>query len=585
MLIRRIEIHNIMSYVKATFDLGHNNVIVGPNNSGKTNLLRILRMLQGDQIENLKLPAESRHKDAASQLSLHLELTGSESKFLEQVVFNDPLEDSEPIPGFSKAQMVMTWMRPEARGEEVPAEVMLRMSNGITIVHRRGDRCAFYTNEIALNGKLIAIPDPFEPQSYVQYRNAFGFESAQIFTVEGHRLLSSTDKVRQCFVVDGKDRSIEHDFSLNPSENSHVLQSDIYDYVGQEKTRGSVIPIFSLIDALVRKGILIADEILPAIDTLANDLFEMKNRKEADYEAMKESFSDIFPGVQIEVKDIDGQPKRILVRENGRSFPLESSSSGYFKTLYILYQMHDKKDRSMFFDELETHLHPAQIKKMAGYIDHHGTDDSSNTRSRDNDGGEPLQESQTTIITHSPSLVTHSLLSDPSRRLFYIKRNGHSTVHTAPNDFHVRVKAGLFNPAVFFDRAVIVVEGSSDEHAIRGLSDRYHDMLGKNGITLVNVGGKGHVSHYMQLLTEYGIPCVAMVDSDCRVNGNYSVVKLESDLEAEAISYGYQAYANQAKITAEIAYEFMNKKANEEKLKEGALYVVLQKAKELASPR
>jgi len=272
MLIRRIEIHNIMSYVKATFDLGRHNVIVGPNNSGKTNLLRILRMLQGEHIAHLKLPAKSRHKNAASQLSLHIELTGSESKFLEQVVFNDPLEGSEPSPGFSKVQMVMTWMRPEAQGEEVPAEVMLRMSNGITIVHHRKDRYAFYTNEIALNDKLIDVPDPFEPQSYVQYRNAFGFERAQIFTMEGRRLMSSADAVRRCFVVNGKDCSVEHDFSLNPSENSHVLQSNIYDYVEQEKTRGSVIPIFSLIDAFVRKGVLIADEILPPIDTLANDL-------------------------------------------------------------------------------------------------------------------------------------------------------------------------------------------------------------------------------------------------------------------------------------------------------------------------
>jgi len=581
MLIRKIEIHNIMSYVNAVFDLGHNNVIVGPNNSGKTNLLRILQMLQSEQIEQLKLPAESRHKNAASQLSMHLELTGSESKFLEQVVFNDPLEGSEQIPGFSKVQVVITWMRPEARGEEVPAEVILRMSNGITIVYHRGDRCVFYTNEITLNDEPINVPDPTKPQIYDQHQRAFGFEHAKIFTAEGRQILSSTDAARQCFMIRKKDCSIKHDFNLDPSRNPHVLQSDIYDYVGIEKTRNVRISIFSLIDTFVRKGVLIADEILPAIDTLANDLFEMKNKKEADYESMKESFSEIFPGVQIEVKDIDGQPKRILVRENGRSFPLESSSSGYFKTLYVLYQMHDKKDRSMFFDELETHLHPAQIRRMARHIDRYGTDGHDTALPQDSGGGEPLQESQTTIITHSPALVTHSLLSDPSRRLFYIKReNGHSTAHTAPSDFRMGVKAGLFNPNIFFDRCVVLVEGPSDEYAMRGLSDRCDDMLGKNGITLVNVGGKHNISPYMRLLDGYGIPCVAMVDSDCNMDRDY-VVKLQSDLEAEARSYGYLAEANQAKMTAETAYEFMSKAADEEKLKEGALYRVLQKAEDL----
>jgi len=311
-------------------------------------------------------------------------------------------------------------------------------------------------------------------------------------------------------------------------------------------------------------------------------MFKMKNKKEADYEAMKKSFLDIFPGVQLEIRDTDDQRKRILVRENGRSLSLESSSSGYFKTLYVLYQMHDKKDRSMFFDELETHLHPSQIKRMARHIDFYGTDGHDTVFSQDN-GGEPLQENQTTIITHSPALVTHSLLSDPSRRLFYIKReNGHSTAHTAPSDFRMGVKAGLFNPNIFFDRCVVLVEGPSDEYAMRGLSDRCDDILGKNGITLVNVGGERNISPYMRLLVGYGITCVAMVDSDCSVDGDY-VVKLESDLEAEARSYGYQADANQAKMTAETAYEFMNKAADEQKLKDGALYKVLQKAKDLAS--
>ena len=577
-----------MSYVDTTFDLRQNNVIVGPNNSGKTNLLRILRMMQSDDlIEYLKLPAESRHKNTTSQLSFHLELTDTESKNLEQMIFNDLLERQKPNPSFSKIQIVMTWLRQEADGEEVPDEVILRISNGITIVHRREGHSVFYTDKIILNYKPIEIPDPIADESHAQYESMHGFNPIKLFSVENYHLLSSACKIRSFFTVNGQDCSIRHDFSLDPSTNVHVLQSSVYDYVEKPKKRENILPIFLLIGEFMKKGLLITDEILPSIDKFTEQLFDMKSKKEEDYEAMKTSFSDIFPGVRLEVRD-DGRAKRIFIHEHGKSFLLESSSSGYFKTLYVLYQMHDKKNRSMFFDELETHLHPNSIKSMAEYINLYATGQelSSDHIQNDNSNGKLHLENQITIITHSPTLVPHSLLSSGSRRLFYVrKKDDYSVVHTASENFRVDVKANLFDPKIFFDRCVVLVEGASDEYAMRGLSDRCGNILGKNGITLINMGGKDHIQHYLKLLAEYGIPCVAMADSDCNINGDDCVIKLPADLEEELKSYGCTigTNGNREKVKTEEAYELMNQVADEQIMKEGALYRVLQKAEEIAS--
>ena len=43
--LKRVLVKNLLSFERAEFRFGTYTVIVGPNNSGKTNLLRILSMI------------------------------------------------------------------------------------------------------------------------------------------------------------------------------------------------------------------------------------------------------------------------------------------------------------------------------------------------------------------------------------------------------------------------------------------------------------------------------------------------------------------------------------------------------------
>ena len=62
MKIESITIENLLSFNKSEFSFVDYNVIVGPNNSGKTNLLRILKMLTSNELLNLGITQEMKLK-------------------------------------------------------------------------------------------------------------------------------------------------------------------------------------------------------------------------------------------------------------------------------------------------------------------------------------------------------------------------------------------------------------------------------------------------------------------------------------------------------------------------------------------
>ena len=193
-----------------------------------------------------------------------------------------------------------------------------------------------------------------------------------------------------------------------------------------------------------------------------------------------------------------------------------------------------------------------------------------------------IVKNQIIIITHAPALVNHALLSDTSKRLFYVKRKKSASVVCAPSKtFCMDVKAGNFHSSVFFEKCTILVEGSSDEYAMKGLSDRKGGLLEKNSISLVNVGGKTHIPHYISLLQEYKIPYIAMVDSDYNKDMD-SVIKLEQDLEGELEKCGWKRTrdngARVTKIPSYEAYDFMLNKIDDAKIENCMLNQIMQKA-------
>ena len=85
--LKSITIENLLSFENSEFNFKEYNVIVGPNNSGKTNLLRILKLLASENLSIFGITQQMRLRQGKeSQIKLTIETTDQEIKMLLQVL-------------------------------------------------------------------------------------------------------------------------------------------------------------------------------------------------------------------------------------------------------------------------------------------------------------------------------------------------------------------------------------------------------------------------------------------------------------------------------------------------------------------
>ncbi len=79
-----------------------------------------------------------------------------------------------------------------------------------------------------------------------------------------------------------------------------------------------------------------------------------------------------------------------------------------------------------------------------------------------------------------------------------------------------------------------MIEGASDAATFYAISDSLNSVFERYNIVVVNANGHGHIDPYIEFMTNYQIPYVAMVDS--QYNGDNlpsdNFVILEDELEA-----------------------------------------------------
>lgn len=551
MHIKSIHIQNLLSFVDAEFQFDQFNVIVGTNNSGKTNLVRILKLLfDSDSLDNFRLENKIKFdNNKNSRISLRLEFTDKEIKLLLRTIFGRDVTETNFSSIVKNLHVILNW-NDVINDESTPNFVMYSFENGFTIIEGRGKQIVFDTEStLGSTSNIVQLTESIKSFSMDQILDKIPdlynmSEDSQIGQEPALlEALIQGKSITSYFVTKGFKKwtylalEIRYNYQ-NPTRTA----SEVVDYMKFRKKATITISLPHLLNRIIRYNLTFIEEIRPTIDTLTRDLFSLKSKQEPVYNLLKDEFSGIFNGITMRVDEIVDEHSnssfKILLSENGREFFLEESASGHYALIHILHTILNRPNQILVMDEPEIHFHPIKINHLSQKL-------AELAVSKNN---------QIIIISHSPQFVSYKLLdnSNPYSLTYMNKINGESVIQSTPKNFQTTLKSHLFNPEIFFSKGTLIGEGAGDEFALKAISDHFGGLFEKYNITLMQMWGVDNIFPNIEIHNAFKIPFVAMVDKEYDKN-MAGVIQLSIDLEDEYKKLGWQGSGK----LKEDAYSFM----------------------------
>jgi predicted ATPase len=187
------------------------------------------------------------------------------------------------------------------------------------------------------------------------------------------------------------------------------------------------------------------------------------------------------------------------VQHLGDPVPVTRQSSGIAQLSIFVFALQLTKAEPgtfLLIDEPEVSLHPQAQRALMRHL--------------------RKLDAQLLVATHSSNLLDRA---DP-RRILRLKRAGGTVSVVSPailSDDEARKLARHTSPQTaeaFFARAVILVEGLSDQYALEALADRRNRNLDGEGISIVAIGGASTIGTYLNLFgsSGFGLPLAGLCD-------------------------------------------------------------------------
>ena len=535
-----IIVKNLFSFKDAKFRFDKYNVIVGTNNSGKTNLLRIIKKLtESGHLAGFTISRSIKFKpNEKSRLTLNIVLTDEELRFLLQSIFQIHFLLSSVPDSLKSIQIVINW-NDLISDVPVPTSIFIIFKNGLTIMTNYDRLLVFYSNIL----KKEIDRDVFFTKLFEENFDMFSkiFTEHNISIVPNFPLrteffqdfidensLELHFKKDDHYIIPSLDASILYEYQ-NPSKFS----AEIFDFVGKQRTANSQIHFIEVLSHILKNNFVSISEIQPSYSQLIADLFNLKVTNEDAYKILQEVFSDLFDNTTVKVEQgRNNETKHIIISESNRDFEISESASGYYAAIHILHSILNQPNRVLLLDEPEVHFHPVKIRQL-GQKFMELSEKSNN---------------QIILLTHSPKFVDFRLLDPgyPYTLTNLTRENGASTPTLTPSRFDVNLSPHLFNPEMFFGKCSLLVEGADDEFVMRAISDKFDGILDKHGITIINCWGVPNIFPNILLHKAFNIPWLALVDKEYD-NDLQNVVRLKEDLETELQKIGCTVTKNQLK--------------------------------------
>ena len=526
--LKRVLVKNLLSFEYVEFWLGIYTVIVGPNNSGKTNLLRILSVMsESGNFEYQRISRTQKlNPNEPSEITITLNLDKAEAGMVFQCIFGKNDQIDKMAESVRTLDITIFWDKDQSVTIS-PKFTLYRFDSGFTISTSQ------HKPSIAFDiGRILCDPGMYEDA--VEYwrkanlENLFTYRDNQWVTLQ-YANLSGKDQFMED-ILEGRlfDTTEAHVITGLPISARYDSNADtpISRLVRHHKPSGSVdnVSLGFVLNMIFKDNITRIGEIRPSYENLSNSLATLRNKEQDKYDYLRKTFEDISGGVEVRAeREQDGTEKIIFV-EGSKKYDISNSASGHHALVGILYKILGKTSGLIAIDEPEVHLHPTMCLRLHKML-----------------AGRTMNKSrvQVIIVTHSTKFVTHEQIERPCEHgLIMVTRRGTaSQVHADAKESTPEIRPHLFNPEIFFGRCTMMVEGSSDYFVMRAISDHRDGLLGRKDIILIHCDGKDNLPAFIDLHKRFNIPYQAMADGD--YDGvQDSVIKLSGDLEAELGTMG-----------------------------------------------
>jgi len=289
------------------------------------------------------------------------------------------------------------------------------------------------------------------------------------------------------------------------------------------------------------------DELLGDGTNLAQFLHSLRNSPSLEgrkrFYAIKQAFEDVVQADQLTFDVIleykagstGEQPRiregaamkkpessKIVIHDNrvGKEFALEAAGSGIAEVIYLLTLAYGVKDGIILMDEPAINLHPPLMRGLVRKV-------IEGMKTKGTGSQQPEIGNQFFVITHSTELIS-SLLFEQNVGFFYVQRSGKDggsvlrSLDPETKEWFASGRHSLkhrIDTRIFLGRKIILTEGESDTNFLIECTRHFASIdnsmdISSNDVLIVNVNGKGNFAKYKKLMDSLSIPYVILGDED-----------------------------------------------------------------------
>ena len=472
MIIRKITIDNFRSFEHTEISCSENNVLVGENNTGKTNLLEAINLVLNPDI--------SYQKELISELDFfqqkYQQEDGTIIEIKIELVIGNLSEDEQH------------YFRERAGGWEcwrLKERKLLDISDDVSCFDDPDNEKVF---RVAFSARYNEESDEFEWETYYPKLNEEDSSNSS---------LTKTDKKKIGFFFIRTYRNIDQVLSFNAnSALKKILKQRNINLSSQEKQMLEGVKDIGNQLATNNEFKNLIDEIVTEVENFI--ILEKDAKEKIKFELLTLTRSSILTNLK----------PFIHVDESDQAYPVFRQGGGTRNTLIflLLMKLAEQQDNCILaFEEPEASLHPHLQRAL---IQH--AKEKSN---------------QCFISTHSPYVTQPFELG----YIYIVKKRDKKTQVFKPkwDEGEKKYIERFYKQEVMealFGRAILLVEGPTDEGFFQEISStikkakfptgemiKDFDLL---GVTVINCDSKPRMKDFANPLRKLQLPIIAIVDDE-----------------------------------------------------------------------